>query len=191
MRAAARQVEPEIVDDGLNVEVINGVKLMSPRPTPGHARAALELGSALLLGFDDQHRRLEFGRPPSGPGGWIVMSEPELQLGKNTLIPDLAAWRTPRLPKLPKTAYIAVAPDWVCEVLSPSTMTIDRHTKMPAYASAGVSNVWLIDVKACAIEVYRLDESQYGLVATHTGRRRTRIEPFIELPLPLGRLWPV
>ena len=190
MRAAARQAVPESADDGLNVEVIGGVKLMSPRPTPDHASTAVGLVTPLATAFDDHYRGRRSGRPPAGPGGWRILFEPELHLGEDSLIPDLAAWRTRRLAKLPKAASIAVAPDWVCEVLSPGTARIDRHVKLPAYAGAGIPSLWLVDMQACAVEVYRLVESKYSLVATHTGNRRTRIEPFVELALELGPLWP-
>jgi Uma2 family endonuclease len=105
-------------------------------------------------------------------------------------VPDLAAWRTARLPTLPKTAYLAVAPDWVCEVLSPSTESIDRHTKMPAYAAAGVSSVWLVAAPARTLEVYRLTQNTYELVATYSDDRRVRVEPFEQLLLELATVWP-
>lgn len=177
-------------DDHLTVEVIKGVTLMSPRPAPTHASAALALRTTLCPAFDDHYRNRKSGRPPAGPGGWRILPEPELRLRGDTLCSDLAAWRTSRLPTLPKTAYIAVAPDWVCEVLSPSTQSIDRFTKLPAYAAAGVQSVWLVAVAACTLEVYRLAGDTYELVATHGGDRRVRVEPFAELLLELATIWP-
>ena len=173
-----------------NVEVIRGIKLMSPRPAPIHARVSAELCTSLLPVFDDHHRSKKRGRIPRGPGGWQILPEPELHLRGDVLIPDVAGWRVARLPSLPKTAYIAVAPDWVCEILSPSTQSIDRYTKMPAYAAAGVSNIWLISALTRSLEVFRLGKGSYELIATHTGEARVRVEPFAELRLDLAALWP-
>jgi Uma2 family endonuclease len=119
-----------------------------------------------------------------------VLPEPELRLRGDKLSPDLAAWRIARLPVLPKTSFIQVAPDWVCEILTPSTQSIDRFTKMPAYAAAGVGSLWLLSVINHSIEAYRLGGGTYELVATHRGDRRVRVEPFAEFQLELATLWP-
>lgn len=173
-----------------NVEVIRGIKLMSPRPAPIHASVIGGLTMSLGPAFDDHFRNRKSGRPPRGPGGWRTLPEPELHFKGDILIPDVAGWRTERLPSLPKTAYIAVAPDWVCEVLSPNTQSIDRYTKMPAYAAAGVRTVWLVSALARSLEVFRLGKGSYELVATHTGEVRVQVEPFAELRLDLAALWP-
>src|SRR5206468_8810463 len=97
-----------------------------------HARAALRLGADL----DGR-----FGRGIGGPGGWIIVIEPELHLiAQQALVPDLAGWRRERMPELPDAAVAELAPDWICEVLSPSTAALDRKIKMPKYAMAGVKH---------------------------------------------------
>lgn len=190
MSVVARRATPDLTDETETVEVVSGVTLMSPRPAPAHAGAALALGAALCPAYDDHYRSRKKGRQPAGPGGWRVLPEPELRLRGDKLSPDLAAWRIARLPVLPKTSFIQVAPDWVCEILTPSTQSIDRFTKMPAYAAAGVCSLWLLSVINHSLEVYRLGGGTYELVATHRGDRRVRVEPFAEFQLELATLWP-
>ena len=86
----------------------------------------------------------------------MFRDEPELHLGTDVLVPDLAGWRTERAIWPRGTAYIDVAPDWVCEVLSPSTEAFDRAEKMPAYAQYGVKHAWLVDPENQSLEVYEL-----------------------------------
>jgi hypothetical protein len=76
-----------------------------------------------------------FDRGKGGPGGWILLDEPELHLHGDVLAPDMAGWRRERMPELPDAPAFELAPDWICEVVSPSTATIDRAEKMPIYGS--------------------------------------------------------
>ena len=120
------------------------VKLYAtPRPSPRHARASSSLGVTLGGPFD--HGR-------GGPGGWYLLDEPELHLAADVVVPDLAGWRRERLPALPTDAYIALAPKWVCEILSPSTASTDRVRKLRIYARERVSHAWLIDPLARTLE---------------------------------------
>src|SRR5207249_2269272 len=91
------------------------------------------------------------------PGGWWILFEPELHLGENVLVPDHAGWRRERMPLLPDVAAFTLAPDWVCEVISPSTAHIDRGRKLRAYAREQVAHLWFVDPLARTIEVYRLE----------------------------------
>ena len=130
-------------------EIVDGELHASPRPAPRHARA----GS--LLGSRSQ------GRTASrlgGPGGWWILDEPELHFGQNVLVPDLAGWRRTRMPRLPDTAFFPLAPDWVCEILSPSTALLDRAKKLAIYAREGVAYAWIVDPLAGTLEVMRLGE---------------------------------
>jgi Uma2 family endonuclease len=128
------------VPDHMVAELIDGELYTSPRPAPPHALASSGIGSVL---FD------RFNGPPGGgsasPGGWWILFEPELHFGDDVLVPDLAGWRRERLPALPDLAYFTLAPDWVCEVISPSSGRLDRVKKMPVYAREGVAHLWLID----------------------------------------------
>ena len=128
------------------------------------------------------------GRGDGGPGGWW-MDEPELHLGEDVLVPDLAGWRRERMPELPAAGYFEPPPDWVCEVISPSTARTDRVGKVPVYARAGVIHLWLIDPLARTLEVCRLEQGRWVLLATHADDERVRAEPFETVELELARLW--
>ena len=161
-------------------ELIDGVLYASPRPAFPHGRAAFQLGFELGGPFD---------RGRGGPGGWFLYFEPELHLGEDVLVPDLAGWRRERMSEPPSTAATTLAPDWVCEVLSPSTKALDRNAKLPVYAREGVRHVWLVDPLARTLEVRRLEGGDYLLLGTSTGLAHVRAEPFEALELALAVLW--
>ena len=166
-------------------ELIGGQLHTHPRPAPRHANAA----SAVAVNIG-----APFGRGRGGPGGWVILIEPELHLGADVIVPDVAGWRRERLPVLPDQAHIDTPPDWVCEVLSPGTASFDRTVKMPRYESAGVCFLWLIDPIEQTLEVYRrLNERGPGwlLLATYTGSEPVHPVPFDALPFALGDLWAV
>ena len=166
--------------DNLVAEIIDGELVTSPRPAPAHARAASSLGGELYGPFD---------RGKNGPGGWIILDEPELHLRGQVLVPDLAGWRRERMPELPDAAAFELAPDWVCEVLSPSTAARDRADKVPIYLREGVSYVWLVDPLNQTLEAFRLDGTAYRLLGTWRGNAAVRVEPFTALELDLSALW--
>ena len=161
-------------------EIVGGELHVSPRPASRHARASTRLGERIGGPFDS-------GR--GGPGGWIILDEPELHPGRDVLVPDLAGWRRERMPELPDTAAFALAPDWVCEVLSASTSRFDRVAKRPVYGREGVTHLWLIDPIAQTLEVFRLDGEGYRLVNAYAGDAVIEAEPFAAVPLELGALW--
>jgi len=163
-------------------EVVDGVLYTHPRPHTRHARASTRLGQRLGGPFDEGI---------DGPGGWIILDEPELHLGAepDIVVPDLAGWKRSTLPELPDEAFLSVRPDWVCEVLSPSTAHVDRADKVPVYAREGVAHVWLIDPAPRTLEVLRLDGETYRLMRTWRGDVGCRAEPFDAIELPLAALW--
>jgi Uma2 family endonuclease len=161
-------------------EIVDGELHASPRPAPRHASAETSLGGLLNLAF--RHGR-------GGPGGWQILIEPELHLGPNVLVPDLAGWRRTRMPALPDTAYIDVTPDWICEIVSPSTASLDRAKKLAIYARHDVSHAWLVDPLARTLEVLHLDGGRWTILATPTGSEVVRAEPFEAIELELGLLW--
>ena len=163
-------------------EVLDGELYVHPRPAMPHAVAASALGMDLGLPFQ---------RGRGGPGGWWILDEPELHLGPDPdiIVPDLGGWRVERMPEPPATAFVTLAPDWVCEVLSDSTRGVDRVKKMPIYAREQVPHVWLVDPSAQTVEVFRLDGATYRLVATHASEERPRLEPFEAIELELAALW--
>lgn len=170
------------VPDHQRAEIINGTLYVSPRPAPKHANATTVLGGEINGAFQ---------RGRGGPGGWWILFEPELQLDPlEPMAPDLAGWRVERMPALPDTAYFTIAPDWICEVLSKSTATIDRNEKLPIYASHGVGHVWLVDPINKTLEVYALgDDRRWREVRFYEGDVRVRAEPFAAIEIDLAALW--
>ena len=169
--------------DHLVAEILDGELYTSPRPAPRHADASSGLGGALRGPFD---------RGRGGPGGWRILFEPELHLGQDgadIAVPDLAGWRRERLPRLPDEAFFRLAPDWVCEVLSPSTAAIDRVKKLTIYAREGVSHAWLADPIARTLEVLRLESGRWMIAGTWAGAAVARAEPFETLEIDLTLLW--
>lgn len=161
-------------------EIIQGVLYANPRPATPHAQSTSSLGGEL-------HGPFRRGR--GGPGGWILLDEPELHFGEDVVVPDIAGWRRERMPELPETAFLTLAPDWLCEALSPSTAKLDRTKKLPLYARVRVPHVWLVDAEQKTLEVFRLDGATYRLVATCADDANIRAEPFDAVELELGALW--
>jgi Uma2 family endonuclease len=132
-----------------------------------------------------------FDQGRGGPGGWWILCEPEMHLGArpDVLVPNLAGWRRSRMPQLPDTAYFTVAPDWVCEIISPSTASLDRVKKLRIYANTEVAYAWLVDPIARTLEVLRLENDHWIILATHAADEVVRAEPFVEIDLDLQGLW--
>ncbi len=162
-------------------EIVAGVLHTHPRPAMPHALATSALGNDLAGPF-------QFGR--GGPGGWWIIDEPELHLGEDILVPDLAGWRRERMPDYPEAAYCTLAPDWVCEVLSPSTRKLDLHGKRPVYARERVGHLWLVDPVDRTLEAFELREGKWVLIATAKDDDPVRIRPFEAVTFSLDDLWP-
>jgi Uma2 family endonuclease len=170
----------EKLPDNLVAEIVNGELHASPRPAPRHASAGSVVGGRLVQPFHE-------GR--GGPGGWWILYEPELHLARDVVVPDWAGWRRSRMPHLPETAYFPLAPDWACEILSPSTSSLDRVQKLAVYARERVAHTWLIDPLGRTLEVLRLEAGRWTILATHAGTEVVRAEPFAEIELELASLW--
>lgn len=167
--------------DNKVAEILDGELYLSPRPAPRHALASS--GVVMLVGPP-------FHRGQGGPGGWWILAEPELHFGKQIVVPDVAGWRRERLASLPDEAWFALAPDWVCEVLSPSTERIDRARKLRIYAEAGVGHAWLVDPIQRTLEALRLRDGAWVIDQVIAGEEPVHIEPFEAVPLELRLLWP-
>ncbi len=152
----------------------------SPRPAVPYAIATGGLSTNVIAAFD-------WGR--GGPGGWWILVEPELHLAQDVLVPDIAGWRRARVPDLPRGAFLEIAPDWVCETVSPSTERIDRGKKQAIYAREGVAHLWMLNPIAETLEAYRLEHGRWSLLVTHAGDVNASIEPFDAVELELWRLW--
>jgi Uma2 family endonuclease len=160
-------------------EMFDGELYASPRPAYPHSRATGVLHAKLGDAFD-------FG---DGPHEWLFYIEPELHFGNDVLVPDLAGWRRERLPSLPKDAYLTLAPDWICEVLSPSTESIDRGKKLRIYAREGVTHAWLIEPLRQSLEVLALESGSLEKIEEHHGSSTVRARPFDAIALELNPLW--
>jgi Uma2 family endonuclease len=163
-------------------QIICGVLHVQPRPALAHVGVATAIGEELGL---------PFRRGKGGPGGWIILHEPELHLGGDILIPDLAGWQRARVQESAFAgAFVSVAPQWVCEVLSPSTARLDRGEKLDIYRREGVEHVWLVDPAIEMLEVLRLDGPTYRLAATFSSASTAvRAEPFDAIELEWAALF--
>jgi Uma2 family endonuclease len=162
-------------------QIVFGVLHAHPRPAPKHAQAASTLAEELGPPFK---------RGRGGPGGWLILFEPEIHLGAHVVAPDLAGWRRERMPEMPvDKAYFELAPDWVCEVLSPSTASLDRGDKLKVWRSYEVSHVWFVDPEACTLEILEKDAKGYRVFEVFSGTAKIRAVPFDAIELELGALW--
>ena len=162
-------------------QIIDGDLYTMPRPAPRHVAA--EGALQVLLGGP-----LQFGSG-GGPGGWWILPEPEVHLGPHVVVPDLAGWRKSRLPQVPTQGQFTLSPDWVCEILSPSTQAFDHKKKRRVYAEQGVPHLWFVDPISRTIDVLRLSGDLYSIVDTFGGEDKARMEPFDAIELDLALLW--
>jgi Uma2 family endonuclease len=166
--------------DGTLGQILEGALEVSPRPSTDHAFA-----TTALIG--DVEPAFQRGR--GGPGGWMILVEPELHLASDILIPDIAGWRKARMAEAPSATYLTLAPDWVCEVLSPGTERLDRKVKRTIYAREQVSAYWLVDPIEQTLEVLRLDGADYRIDLVASCNDRVRAWPFEVIELDLSYLW--
>jgi Uma2 family endonuclease len=180
--AKRRATYQDVLDapEHMVAEIVHGALHLHPRPGPKHTDVGSILGMKLGPPF-----RLGDG----GPGGWWIMDEPELHLGDDILVPDLAAWRRERMPVLPETAYFEVPPDWVCEILSPSTRQFDVGEKRAIYARHGVGHLWQVDPDARTLEAFALEGGRWVLVDTLTDAAAVTLPPFDAVGFALADLW--
>lgn len=163
-------------------EIVEDELVASPRPLAAQARAAFMLGVELGEHLDPRR---------GGNGRWCFLRAPELHLGRDVLVPDLAGWRRDRIsqPPEPSAPFLTLAPDWVCEVVSPVTISLDRVRKLPLYAQHGVSHAWFIDPEARTLEVFQRLKRGWLFAASYEGDALVRVEPFPSVSLELGSLW--
>ena len=186
MGTPARRVQPASYEEILRLpahvvgEILAGELHATPRPRLRHGRSAWKLTSSLDGPFD---------RGTGGPGGWLFLAEPELHLSDDVVVPDLAGWRRHRLPSVPDDAFLTIAPDWACEIASPSTERIDRGVKMDIYLRERVGHLWLLDPLERFVEVFRLRDGLWVRVGSWTGDTPARIEPFEAIDMDLNALW--
>ena len=182
--AVRRATYQDVLDAPENViaEVISGTLYTTPHPAIPHARVSTRLSNVLGRYFDDD----------DGPTGWLILYETELHLGSepDILVPDLAGWRLANVqPGMEDAPWTSVSPDWVCEVLSPSTHVRDRGIKLDVYRRECVEHVWLIDPIAETLEILRHNGAEWSRGSLHTGNVTVRAEPFDAIELELARIW--
>lgn len=169
--------------EDIRAEVLAGEVVTAPSPLPGHSRAQRTLSGVIGLPFDTEHGR-------GGPGGWWIFLEIDVALGSHDVVrPDLAGWRRERLPHPRNTRPIVLAPDWICEVLSPSTVGRDRGYKRDLYARAAVGHYWVVDTDARILEAFELDGGRWMLNGTYGDQDIARIAPFAEIELRVGDMF--
>ena len=182
LKNVATYADLEAVPPHFVAELLRGRLVTHPRPAPPNAEVHFSLGGVLSGPF-----RNGIG----GPGGWRFLTEPELHMGDDVTVPELAAWRLERMPELPDTAHIELSPDWVCEVLSKSTEKYDRGDKREIYAEAGVEFLWLIDPRIELLEAFQLVKGRWSLLKTFSAGAAVRLAPFDAIEFPLSLLWPL
>ena len=173
----------EDLPEVLTGEILDGQLHTQPRPSGPHGFTGSMLGAELLGPFH---------KGSGGPGGWWIIDEPEIHFVHDVevTVPDLAGWRRERMPMLPTGHRFEVIPDWMCEILSPSTASKDREIKMPLYAHYGVQFAWLIDPIKHVLEAYRLDAGTWHEIGRFAGTDRITVPPFDAVSIDLKSLWP-
>ena len=167
-------------------EIFNDELIVSPRPSPKHAMASTDLLTKVNHLFGG-----------GGEGSWLILFEPELHFAKpkqklekkNIIVPDIAGWKKERMPKLPEAAYFELPPDWVCEVLSPSTARHDKISKIRIYAVNAIPYYWILDPINKILEVLILQGENYQTAMTFGENDKVSAPPFEEIELNLGDLW--
>jgi len=161
-------------------QILDGELIASPRPAPRHSNASSGIGSAIRPPFQDGQ---------GGPGGWWILDEPEVHLESNVFVPDIAGWKKEKLPKLPDTAYFEITPDWVCEVVSPSSGRHDRVTKMNLYAQFKIPFYWLVDPQGKTLEIFSLEQGRWILSSSFGKSDMVSAPPFSDIEFDLSYLW--
>ena len=170
------------VPDNLVAEIVNGDLWTTPRPVARHSYAA-----AILSG----HLIPPFGEGRGGPGGWWILPECEIHFHGDVLVPDLAGWKRGRLKAntIASAPFIKTAPDWACEISSPSTRKLDRVLKAGIYAREGVRYLWFVDPSRHTLEILKLVAGSYVPILALKENQLAAAEPFEAVPFPLQRLW--
>lgn len=172
----------EALPPGMVGEIIEGVLYTMTKPRARHQRTTTAISAGLWGPFDNGG---------SGRSGWWIITEPGIELPNTPEIsPDVAGWRRTRMPELPVDEPIRIVPDWVCEILSPTTRRHDLLVKQPYYAKVGVQYHWLVDLEAHTLTAQRLESGRWVTLGVFSEEAAARIEPFDVVPLDVARWWP-
>jgi Uma2 family endonuclease len=169
--------------EDVKAEILGGAIVTMPSPLPRHSRPQRSLSRYVGGPFDDDDGT-------GGPGGWWILLEVDVRLARHDVVrPDLAGWRRERLPDPGDVRPIEVVPDWVCEILSPSTTARDHVYKRRLYASRGVKHDWLVDPEARVLEASELRDGLWLEVGSYDEESIARIPPFEAVEIPIGKLF--
>ena len=180
--------------ENMVAQLIDGELYLHARPVDPHVRASGKLYSAIDLLYDSNFDNDDYGDGDGdgdgdGPEEWAIMPEPELRLGKDVLVPDIAGWRVSKYPRNQANSFSEVVPNWVCEVLSPTTRHIDLGRKRDIYAREGVSHHWIVEPKERTLQVSELSGGKWLPISTLSDAERVSVPPFEKLNISLSRLW--
>jgi Uma2 family endonuclease len=178
----ATYADLEALPEHLVGEIIDGALHAQARPRLRHGAASVRLGSELDF---------PFGRGRGGPGGWVFIAEPQLHLGLQILVPDLAGWRRERAVFDLDDAKVSIAADWICEVISPSTAQLDRGRKSKIYALAGIGYYWVLDPANRTLEAYRRNDFEWTLMGSAGHGENVSFEPFEAISFAFDDLFPL
>jgi Uma2 family endonuclease len=171
------------LEDDVRAEILAGRIVTGPAPLPRHSKSQRALGSFIGRPYDDDDGH-------GGPGGWWIFVEVDIELTPHDVVrPDLSGWRRERLPDPGSERPIRVAPDWVCEVLSPSTQSLDRAEKRALHHRHGIRHYWIVDPEARLVEVFAHAEAGWTVLGTYGEEDTVAMPPFVEVEVPIERLF--
>ena len=172
--------------ENMVAQLIDGELYLHARPVDPHVWACEELRFEIKLRFG---RVVKGDGNGHGPREWTILSEPELRLGEDVLVPDIAGWRVSKFPRNRANSFSEVVPNWVCEVLSPTTRNMDLGRKSDIYAREGVSHLWIVDPKARTLKVSALSDGKWLPISTLADAESVSVPPFEKLNIPLSQFW--
>jgi Uma2 family endonuclease len=167
--------------DNITGEIISGNLIASPRPGPKHANVS----SSLNVKVGGPYHHGDSG----GPGGWLILFEPEIHINDDIVVPDFAGWKRERLSSPPDEPYFSVVPDWVCEILSPGSVKIDRVVKQQLYLNWSVNHYWIIDPILKSVEVLERSGAHWVIKGIYSENNKMRAVPFDSIEIDLSSLW--
>ncbi|MEC7520997.1 MAG: Uma2 family endonuclease [Myxococcota bacterium] len=170
--------------EDVRAEVVAGEVRVMPSPLPRHSRIARAIGRFVGGPFDDDDGF-------DGPGGWWILPDVDDELGPHDVVrPDVSGWRRDRLAEPWEERPIAIVPDWVCEILSPSNAKHDRLTKADLYARVDVPHYWIVDPVERLLEAFALRDGGWFRLGAFSDGDVVRVAPFEAIELDVGRLFP-
>jgi len=177
----ATRADLDALPDNVVGEIIEGVLYGAPRPRFRHSSIESLMVADLVNPFQ---------RGRGGPGGWWILVEPGIELPEAAeIVPDIAGWRRSTLPHPPESDPIRSVPDWVCEILSPSTRRHDQLVKRPFYARIGVLHLWVIDLEARSLSANELVEGRWLEIGLFGPGDAIRAKPFDSVELSMADWW--